>query len=116
MASGCKPVLVHGSAQELATSQSIAAQLGGHNIVLPTLSLAELAQELGTCQGAIGVDSGVSHMAVALGLPHVQIYNFDTAWRTGPLAASHQVSVFAQPSPSVDAVWQAWSACESAAR
>jgi heptosyltransferase-1 len=113
--SGRQIMLVHGSAQELATSQAIAAQLGGHDIVLPVLSLAELAQELGTCHGAIGVDSGVSHIAVALGLPHVQIYNFDTAWRTGPLGSSHQVSVFAQPSPSVDAVWQAWLACESAA-
>jgi heptosyltransferase-1 len=35
-------------------------------------------------RGVIGVDSGLSHIAVALDLPHVQIYNFDTAWRTGP--------------------------------
>jgi heptosyltransferase-1 len=60
----------------------------------------------------IGVDSGVSHIAVALDLPHVQLYNFDTAWRTGPdSAARRQVSVFAQPAPGVDAVWQAWLAC-----
>jgi heptosyltransferase I len=38
----------------------------------------------------------------------VQIYNFDTAWRTGPMAAPRQRSVFAQPAPSVEAVWQAW--------
>ena len=116
VASGYKPLLVHGSAQELTTSQTIAAQLSGQGIVLPVLSLAELVQELSTCCGAIGVDSGVSHIAVALGLPHVQIYNFDTAWRTGPLACSHQISVFAQPSPSVDAVWQAWLACKSVTR
>ncbi len=114
-ASGCQIMLVHGSAQELATSQAIAAQLDGQCIVLPMLSLAELVHELSTCHGVIGVDSGVSHIAVALGLSHVQIYNFDTAWRTGPLSASHQVSVFAQPSPSVDAVWRAWLACEGAA-
>ena len=64
------------------------------------------------CAGVIGVDSGVSHIAVALDLPHVQIYNFDTAWRTGPSEASgRQVSVFAQPEPTVDDVWQAWLAC-----
>jgi heptosyltransferase-1 len=49
---------------------------------------------------------------VALGLPHVQIYNFDTAWRTGPLAEpgkiTRQVSVYASPHPDVDAVWHAW--------
>ena len=112
-ADGCQLLLVHGNAQELATSQAIAAQLGGSSTVLPLLSLSDLTQQLGTCHGAIGVDSGVSHIAVALGLPHVQIYNFDTAWRTGPLGCDHQVSVFAQPCPSVEAVWQAWLLCES---
>jgi heptosyltransferase-1 len=62
------------------------------------------------------VDSGVSHIAVALGLPHVQVYNFDTAWRTGPpeLCGARQRSVFASPAPSVDAVWQAWLECKAA--
>ena len=114
-ASGCQVMLVHGNAAERATSQVIAAQLAGSSIVLPLLSLDALTQELAQCMGAIGVDSGVSHIAVALGLPHVQIYNFDTAWRTGPLGCNHQVSVFAQPSPSVDAVWQAWLSCKIAA-
>ena len=105
---------MHGSAAELLSSQTIAAQLGDQSTVLPLLSLDVLTQELAACQGAIGVDSGVSHIAVALGLPHVQIYNFDTAWRTGPLGRADQVSVFAQPRPTVGAVWRAWLACESA--
>ncbi len=115
IASGHHITLVHGSAAELLSSQAIAAQLGDQSTVLPLLSLDALTQELATCQGAIGVDSGVSHIAVALGLPHVQIYNFDTAWRTGPLACAYQVSVFAQPGPTALAVWRAWRACESAA-
>ena len=114
IASGHHITLVHGSAAELLSSQTIAAQLGDQSTVLPLLSLDVLTQELAACQGAIGVDSGVSHIAVALGLPHVQIYNFDTAWRTGPLGRSDQVSVFAQPRPTVGAVWRAWLACESA--
>ncbi|MGD6771292.1 hypothetical protein VQ049_13265, partial [Staphylococcus arlettae] len=53
---------------------------------------------------------GLSHIAVALDLPHVQIYNFDTAWRTGPVQRVRQRSVYAQPAPpSVEAVWQAWT-------
>ena len=105
--------LVHGSADELVTSQAIAAGLGGNCVVWPMMSLRELSHELSACHGVIGVDSGVSHIAVALGLPHVQIYNFDTAWRTGPLGCNHQVSVFARPSPTGDSVWQAWLQCES---
>jgi heptosyltransferase I len=111
---GYQLTLVHGSAKELATSQAIAAKLPG-SLVLPLLLLDALTYELAQCSGAIGVDSGVSHIAVALGLPHVQMYNFDTAWRTGPQACAHQVSVFAEGGPSVDAVWKNWLLCEGAA-
>ena len=113
-AHGYQIALVHGSVKELVTSQTIAAQLGGHGIacvVWPMLSLDELTQQLATCHGAIGVDSGVSHIAVALGLPHVQIYNFATAWRTGPFGSAQQVSVFEKAGPTVDAVWQSWLQC-----
>ncbi|MDD2917715.1 lipopolysaccharide heptosyltransferase I [Rhodoferax sp.] len=121
-------VLPHGSPAEQQTAHDIAHGLT-HARVWPRLSLDALTDALATCIGVIGVDSGLSHIAVALDLPHVQIYNFDTAWRTGPLVAPNtnvqgssrcarddasnvparrQCSVFAQPTPSVDAVWQAW--------
>ena len=80
-------------------------------IVWPMLPLSALADALEPCVGVIGVDSGVSHIAVALELPHVQIYNFDTAWRTGPVSDPRQLSVFAQPTPGIDMVWQAWQQC-----
>ncbi|MES2398969.1 MAG: lipopolysaccharide heptosyltransferase I [Pseudomonadota bacterium] len=116
-ATGCAVALVHGNPKELETSRQIAAGLADATI-WPVLSLDELTEKLAQCAGVIGVDSGVSHMAVALDLPHVQIYNFDTAWRTGPLHTAtdrpRQLSVFAKPAPTVDAVWQAWiSCCES---
>jgi heptosyltransferase-1 len=103
-------VLPHGSPAERQTAQDIAQGLA-YAQVWPALALDALTDALATCSGVIGVDSGLSHIAVALDLPHVQIYNFDTAWRTGPLAGSpRQCSVFAQPTPSVEAVWQAWQA------
>lgn len=122
IAYGYRIALPHGSTDELATSQAIAAALNadgqqGSAIVWPRLSLDALTQHLAQCAGVIGVDSGLSHIAVALDLPHVQIYNFDTAWRTGPLpdstgaATPRQLSVFAQPTPSVQAVWDAWLSC-----
>lgn len=115
-AAGYQIALPHGNAKELATSQAIADALNtrtpGQAIVWPLLALDALTQELAQCAGVIGVDSGVSHIAVALDLPHVQLYNFDTAWRTGPdEAGGRQVSVFAQPVPDVDTVWQAWLGC-----
>jgi heptosyltransferase I len=98
--------LTHGSAPEKATSEAIAAKLSDA-CVWPTMALDALTDIMARCAGVVGVDSGLSHIAVALGLPHVQIYNFDTAWRTGP-QSTRQLSVYASPQPSVQAVWQAW--------
>jgi heptosyltransferase I len=102
--------LPHGSDAERARSQRIARALGPQAEVWPRVSLDALTDRMARCAGAIGVDSGLSHIAVALDLPHVQVYNFDTAWRTGPLDPVRQRSVFASPAPGVDAVWDAWQA------
>ncbi|MBP6007492.1 MAG: lipopolysaccharide heptosyltransferase I [Rhodoferax sp.] len=123
-AAGYGVALPHGSAQEEDVALAIAQGMR-HAQVWPRLPLDALTDALATCTGVIGVDSGLSHMAVALDLPHVQIYNFDTAWRTGPEAAqpaalgapsTRQVSVFERPTPSVDSVWQAWQTVLSAAQ
>lgn len=100
--------LPHGSDAEQARSERMAAALGPQAQVWPRLDLGALTDRLAGCAGVIGVDSGLSHIAVALDLPHVQIYNFDTAWRTGPEGDGRQRSVYAHPTPGVDAVWQAW--------
>jgi heptosyltransferase-1 len=105
---GC--VLVHGDDKELAQCHKLMAQCepGAHVRVLPRMGLAELMDHMASSAGVIGVDSGLSHLAVALDLPHVQIYNFDTAWRTGPQDRARQLSVWARPTPSIDQVVQAW--------
>ena len=121
MAQGYRIALPHGSDDELATSRAIAEGLntiGGQAVVWPRLALDQLTQQFAQCAGVIGVDSGLSHIAVALDLPHVQIYNFDTAWRTGPLPAAagegtRQLSVFAEPVPPVGQVWDAWLSCQT---
>lgn len=121
-AAGYGVVLPHGSDAEEHMARDIASGLK-HATVLPRLGLDALTDALGACAGVVGVDSGLSHIAVALDLPHVQIYNFDTAWRTGPLPAegvaqlggsARQCSVFAHPTPSVERVWQAWQGVLSA--
>lgn len=106
-AAGFGVALTHGNVAEEAVSKAIARELDNAQ-VWPMLALDALTDALACCVGVIGVDSGLSHIAVALNLPHVQIYNFDTAWRTGPLSSPLQMTVFDRPTPSVDAVWQAW--------
>jgi heptosyltransferase-1 len=110
LAAGHSLALPHGNDEERERSERLALALGPRAEVWPRLSLDALTERMGRCAGAIGVDSGLSHIAVALDLPHVQIYNFDTAWRTGPQGDGGQRSVYAEPAPTVDAVWQAWRA------
>jgi heptosyltransferase-1 len=107
LAEGWTPVFAHGNLTEQSRAERLCSALPGSQ-VWPKASLDELTTKMARLGGVIGVDSGLSHIAVALGLPHVQIYNFDTAWRTGPQYLAHQISLVASPSPSVDAVWQAW--------
>ncbi|MBL0727143.1 lipopolysaccharide heptosyltransferase I [Piscinibacter sp. HJYY11] len=110
-ASGFSVALPHAGEVERARAERIAQAIGVHASVWPQMSLDALVDRLGAAQGVIGVDSGLSHIAVALNLPHVQLYNFPTAWRTGPLAAHghhHQVALERDPTPEVDLVWATW--------
>lgn len=107
---GLDVALPHGNEAERVRSEALAEMLPGAR-VWPRLSLDDLTSEMAQCAGVIGVDSGLSHIAVALDLPHVQIYNFDTAWRTGPVDSARQTALVDCPTPSVNAVWQAWQAC-----
>jgi heptosyltransferase I len=110
---GLEVALLHGTDGEERRSQQLAQQMK-NACVWPRLPLDALTDALAACAGVIGVDSGLSHIAVALDLPHVQLYNFDTAWRTGPTNTLRQRSVLGQPCPDVDAVWQAWEAVSRA--
>lgn len=108
---GWRIALPHAGAAERERAQRIAGAIGPAAEVWPALGLDAVTDRMGAAHGVIGVDSGLSHIAVALDLPHVQIYNVPTAWRTGPLQAhghAHQACVEGPPPPSVDAVWQAW--------
>ena len=110
---GYAVTLPHGNDEEQQRAQDIASPLASAAL-WPRLGLDDLTDALAACAGVVGVDSGLSHIAVALDVPHVQIYNFDTAWRTGPAHGARQRSVFASPTPTVDAVWQAWLAVSCA--
>jgi heptosyltransferase-1 len=118
VAAGRRIALPRADAEEEARAGRIAAALGPAAEVWPAMDLGTFIDRLAATGGAIGVDSGPSHIAVALDLPHVQIYNHPTSWRTGPQARHghrHQVSVEASPAPDVDAVWTAWQAVSDTA-
>ena len=117
---GWNVALPQAGSDEAARARSIAEAIGGaSSAVWPAMELGAFVDRLAACAGAIGVDSGPSHIAVALGLPHVQIYNFPTAWRTGPQerhGTGLQVAVEDDPTPTVAAVWTAWNRVQEIAR
>ena len=116
---GFAVALPQASGEEGKRARAIAAAIGGDSTVWPQLDLGAFIDRLAATDGAVGIDSGPSHIAVALGLPHVQIYNFPTSWRTGPQARHSgglQVAVEGDPVPTVASVWAAWKGVQSAAR
>ena len=116
---GWAVALPQAGSEEGRRARAIAAAIGGDSTVWPALELGAFIDRLAATAGAIGIDSGPSHIATALGLPHVQLYNFPTSWRTGPQPAHSgglQVSIEGDPVPTVAAAWAAWKGVEGVAR
>jgi len=77
-------LLLVGGEAEGETLQHLAAALPPSRIrVAQSLPLAELAHRLATCAGFIGHDSGISHLAAALGLPGLVLWahTVEAVWR-----------------------------------
>ncbi|MDH3639403.1 MAG: lipopolysaccharide heptosyltransferase I [Gammaproteobacteria bacterium] len=79
---GLNILLPWGSAHEHARAERL-AQHASHARVLPRLSLSELAGVLRGALGAVAVDTGLGHLAAALGTPCVSIYGSTDPTRTG---------------------------------
>lgn len=105
---GFQIALPHSSASELAFANSVASALGDEASVWPSLTLPQILDRMAACAGVIGVDTGLSHLAVALDLTHVQIFSQPRAWRAGPVGKLHQIAVGGEGPPDAQDVWRAW--------
>jgi heptosyltransferase-1 len=114
VAQGLPVSVPQASATEAVFAEQLCQAIGPQARMLPRMDLATLASQMAGCAGVVGVDSGLSHLAVALDLPHVQIFSQPRIWRAGPLGRSHQVAVGGAQAPGVDTVWHAWQAVWSA--
>jgi heptosyltransferase-1 len=81
-AQGLRVVLPWGSAAEMARAGRIAAQV--RDALVPRrMSVAELARLMRGAKGVAGVDTGLTHLAAALGVPAVGIYTSTQSRLTG---------------------------------
>lgn len=85
---GLTPVLPSGNATERARAERIAAPIPGA-VVAPRLTLRELAALLGRATLAIGVDTGLAHLATALGVPTIALYLTTDPALTGVLGSGY---------------------------
>ena len=108
VAAGFRVVLPQAGAAEAGRVRRVAAAIDEGVEVLAPMSLDALARRMAACAGVIGVDSGLSHLAVALDLPHVQIFSQPRVWRAGPVGSAHQLPVGGDAAPSAETVWAAW--------
>ena len=74
---------------ELLRAEQIAKGLE-NAIVLPKLSIAELAAVISQAKAAVGVDTGLSHLAAALNIPTIAIYTDTNPAFTGVMGSKAQ--------------------------
>ncbi|MEO5346310.1 MAG: lipopolysaccharide heptosyltransferase I [Magnetococcus sp. YQC-9] len=80
---GWRVVLPWGNAVEKSRAQSIAASAPSVCLVLPRLTLEQLAGALAGAGAVIATDTGPAHLAAALGVPTVALYGPTPAERIG---------------------------------
>ncbi|MGQ0658989.1 MAG: lipopolysaccharide heptosyltransferase I [Chromatiales bacterium] len=85
-------LLPWGNERERLRAEAIAGR-NGFTRVLPRLGLGDLARVLAGARAVIGVDTGLSHLAVALGRPTVAIYVDSSPMLTGLLGSLPEQAV-----------------------
>jgi heptosyltransferase-1 len=101
---GLNVVLPWGSGSERQRSERIAAAAGG--IAPPKLGFEQLANLLGGAAAVVGVDTGLTHLASAVGAPVVAIYAASWSELNGVIGPGFVANLGGPgEAPDVDAVW-----------
>jgi heptosyltransferase-1 len=85
-------VLPWSNQAEKQRAEEIQSQLM-HALVLPKLNIGQLATIISQATAAVGVDTGLTHLAVALSIPTVAIYTDTNPALTGVMAGAFAPAV-----------------------
>jgi heptosyltransferase-1 len=89
---GLRTILPWGNEQERVRSERLSSSIPGA-ICTPRLNLNEAAAMLGQGRAVIGVDTGLSHLAAALGVSTIGIYTATDPGLTGLYAGSRAINL-----------------------
>jgi heptosyltransferase-1 len=89
---GVRSVLPWGDTVERLRAEEIARPIPGA-VVAPALSLADAAAMLGGAHAVVGVDTGLTHLAAALGRPTVALYGATDPASTGLYGCARGVNL-----------------------
>jgi heptosyltransferase I len=108
--------LVWGTPQEQQMGEALVKAIGGRAQLLPKSSLALLAQHIRSARAVVGVDSGLMHLAVALGTPTLAVMSAShlerfSASRFAPNWAAHARVITRTPGTESIRAQQALAAC-----
>ena len=104
-------MLPWGNAIEKSRAATIAKQLD-NAVVLPKLTIVQLAKLISLAKAAIGLDTGLTHIAVVLNVPTVAIFTDTYIWQAGthPSSQGRAITIGGKPAmPAVDEVITAFN-------
>ena len=87
---GLTPVVTHADAEEARVAETIAAAVAGV-VHVPKSRLGAIAERLAAARGAVGVDTGLTHLAAAFGLPTVALFSSTVPGLTGPMGRATEI-------------------------
>ena len=88
LARGLMPVFSWGSEAERRVAAGLAAQ-GGGLALSERLNMSALATLLAKAQAVVGADTGVLHLAAALGTRTITCWGPSASWRSAPIGEGH---------------------------
>jgi heptosyltransferase-1 len=88
LARGLTPVFSWGSDAERRIAADLAAQ-GGGLALSARLNMSALTTLLAKAEAVVGADTGVLHLAAALGTPTITCWGPSASWRSAPIGERH---------------------------